>query len=1083
MKMNLKIIAILATAVMLLSILEIAFVVPINAATPITSATVPGNLNTDTYLDYPFSPTSLTFGFSQYGEMIDPNTLVGLSYGTVDPFAPSMNVVNGLVSPPQYEWIEGWILNCTYVMDGAYANIWAMATYSDYAAGAGGIGGAWNQMVTVGSTSLAVRGGRKTSGGAQTTPITVLYDGPREYIATTTTTLYTDNTYTNPLLNVTFTFDFNTVSKDVEVIKDIKRITISKDIGSMQVQFGDRGEWDLGTGTPPTSYAYVFDDEPTVYNGNYQPWYANATGSSASYDGTYDVAQIISTSTNYTGFAAFWPTPITMWVGATQAEATRDTILTSLGTETEDQNFTGLNYGEGPVSGVYYYVTPTYTPIAYPQNTTTGSVYWQNDPMVFVNNMSMIVLDSANWPGSFNSPANQVYWDSNTDTLWFPTGYQPALGSDIRLVYEVDDSKNYMAVEPGSPFIIGEWAFMMNYGTANAFQGVTLYGVTDTHNAVYSSTPDLNVLDREVTYLLDQTFWPTDLYDAVTQDTNTWVDFTTTPVGTGTTTYDLLHTPAIYVPGAEWDQYNVQSERVEDLTNGTLLHRVANDPLLGDPPQYSVTYAIAPGGYYYLTGITLPDTGDTYKITYATYTCYSYPEITITPSFVITNTTSTLNSTLTTYGSGYLLDNYVDLLGATQTIQYEADITAWTNNTALMSGAADESVTLSGNLYDSGSQLTVFKENTLQQTIYDIGSPPINQVATNGNLSMTFSGIDADWSVKAPNLTDLGIDWFNFDVDYSMTLEFVYVNATTYYWTFTSSFIVGTESGIYKEEIPGSYNWGIVGTTAATVDSAGLSMVSAAFKDKEVEYGLAGADIFAGNSSSASNQMPYIMAETGTSATNPSWGNYYYSNFVGYATTDARVALGDDWDPTLYAYDGTLGGLAGTVMNVPITRSNVIGVGGPLANMLSYYGNDFMDAIYAEPWFAIGSPWSGNIAAVTDWGRTSYSDSSTSTSAIGYAAITTAQDINGTTMFLLYGIEGRDTYYAAQWFQEEGIYELQLAPCGMTSIILKITYENTAAGYKPTAFNVVSCLGTVSETIWTGCLWGQTFTKGGFNDP
>jgi hypothetical protein len=259
-------------------------------------------------------------------------------------------------------------------------------------------------------------------------------------------------------------------------------------------------------------------------------------------------------------------------------------------------------------------------------------------------------------------------------------------------------------------------------------------------------------------------------------------------------------------------------------------------------------------------------------------------------------------------------------------------------------------------------------------------------------------------------------------------------------------------------------------------------MVSAAFKDKEVEYGLGGADIFAGNSTtSVSNQMPYIMSETGTTATNPSWGNYYYSNFGGaYATTnDERVALGDDWDPTLYAYDGTLGALPGTGVYLPITRSNVIGVGGPLANMLSYYGNDFMDALYAEPWFAVGSPWSGNIAAVTDWGRTSYSDSST----IGYAAITTAQDINGTTMFLLYGLWGRDTYYAAQWFQTEGIYELQQAPCGMTSIILKITYESTTAGYKPTGFNVVSCLGTVSETIWTGCLWGTTFTKGGFNDP
>jgi hypothetical protein len=86
-------------------------------------------------------------------------------------------------------------------------------------------------------------------------------------------------------------------------------------------------------------------------------------------------------------------------------------------------------------------------------------------------------------------------------------------------------------------------------------------------------------------------------------------------------------------------------------------------------------------------------------------------------------------------------------------------------------------------------------------------------------------------------------------------------------------------------------------------------------------------------------------------------------------------------------------------------------------------------------------------------------------------------------MLLLYGLWGRDTYYAAQWFQEEGIYELQQAPLGLTSIILKITYVSTPQGYKPTGFSVIECLGTVSETLWTGSLWGTPFTKGGFHDP
>jgi hypothetical protein len=276
----------------------------------------------------------------------------------------------------------------------------------------------------------------------------------------------------------------------------------------------------------------------------------------------------------------------------------------------------------------------------------------------------------------------------------------------------------------------------------------------------------------------------------------------------------------------------------------------------------------------------------------------------------------------------------------------------------------------------------------------------------------------------------------------------------------------------------GSYNWGIVGTTAATVDSAGLSMVSAAFKDKGVEYGLGGSDIFAGTTNTA-NQMPFVMAEISTTHTEPSWSNYYYNNFGGtYATlNDQRVGLSDAWDP--YMYIATIDGIVGTTVNVPVTTSHMIGIGGPLANMLSYYGNDFMDSLYAEPWFAAGSPWAGNIAAVTCWARNSYSDTTTT----GYATVSTAEDINGTTMLLLWGLQGRDTFYAAQWFQEEGIYELQHAPLGLTSIILQITYVSTPQGYKPTGFSVIECLGRVSETIWTGSLWGTPFTKGGFHDP
>lgn len=93
--------------------------------------------------------------------------------------------------------------------------------------------------------------------------------------------------------------------------------------------------------------------------------------------------------------------------------------------------------------------------------------------------------------------------------------------------------------------------------------------------------------------------------------------------------------------------------------------------------------------------------------------------------------------------------------------------------------------------------------------------------------------------------------------------------------------------------------------------------------------------------------------------------------------------------------------------------------------------------------------------------------------------ISTYKDINGTVLFLVWGYNGIDTFYVSKWFHEEGIYQLQEAPDGLTSIIVKIVYESTSEGYKPKSYSVVECLGTISETLWVHGIE----TKGGFHDP
>jgi len=259
----------------------------------------------------------------------------------------------------------------------------------------------------------------------------------------------------------------------------------------------------------------------------------------------------------------------------------------------------------------------------------------------------------------------------------------------------------------------------------------------------------------------------------------------------------------------------------------------------------------------------------------------------------------------------------------------------------------------------------------------------------------------------------------------------------------------------------GSYEWVIVGRDAHTVDSAGAALVTAAFKDKLLEaycfvsdaasssgsgayIGLAGADM---KETVVYNAMPWVMRKFGTGNTKAD-----YKDAIG------RAALKDDWCTTW-----------------PVASSNMIGVGGPLANMLAYYANDFTSAIFGLEEYA-ASIWDNKIIPLPCWDTTKtrvYASNEDK----GYAVIATYKDINGTVIFLVWGHWGRDTYYATKWFHEGGIYQLQ-CPCGfrgVTSIILEIDYEDPE---HPT-FSVVEVLGTISERQ----IIEWDIIKGGIHDP
>jgi len=157
-----------------------------------------------------------------------------------------------------------------------------------------------------------------------------------------------------------------------------------------------------------------------------------------------------------------------------------------------------------------------------------------------------------------------------------------------------------------------------------------------------------------------------------------------------------------------------------------------------------------------------------------------------------------------------------------------------------------------------------------------------------------------------------------------------------------------------------------------------------------------------------------------------------------------RAALRDDW-----------------CTKWPISSSNLIAVGGPIANLLAYYANDFTDAFYAIEDYA-ADEWDNKIVALSCWSQRTFAPDEDT----GYAVISTYKDLNGTVLLVIWGYDGRDTYYAAKWFHEEGIYQLQEAPDCVTSIILEISYESTDEGYKPEKYRVKEVLGTISERLW-----------------
>jgi hypothetical protein len=231
------------------------------------------------------------------------------------------------------------------------------------------------------------------------------------------------------------------------------------------------------------------------------------------------------------------------------------------------------------------------------------------------------------------------------------------------------------------------------------------------------------------------------------------------------------------------------------------------------------------------------------------------------------------------------------------------------------------------------------------------------------------------------------------------------------------------EGKVVYETARGTYEWIIVGRDSNVVDSAGAAHVTEAFDSiKNIDVKMAGLDMY----NSLFPTVPYIQEHFG--------GGYYTKDEFkeGYIHNEEgnRAHLRDDYSSIM-----------------PIDSSNIILVGGPLANLGMEMANDWGSAIYrgtSEDFYSPGQ-WDSMINTFPK---------------NGYAVIGTYMDVDGTVYFYIYGGTGEDTFWATWAFYNQYITYLQTENPGVTSLLLKLSYDTPGC---PPGITIVKRLDTISE--------------------
>jgi len=343
--------------------------------------------------------------------------------------------------------------------------------------------------------------------------------------------------------------------------------------------------------------------------------------------------------------------------------------------------------------------------------------------------------------------------------------------------------------------------------------------------------------------------------------------------------------------------------------------------------------------------------------------------------------------------------------------------------------------------------------------------------------------------------------------------------------------------------------WNNVGSTAASVDSIGAALVSQSQRSCIYSAGIQVADatpywssaplqnycgtypsqfsMFDKNNTNGGGSIPFGLKEFSKNVYNQNinlqalgLGNdatsYYRTSLQGfYDPTDAAggaevqpVAAGAStdgvncyWNPSKspmtegYWVQSLCAGswtFVGPINGLVDNENGIIAVGGPKANGIARYFNDYNFALDRESTDSAAVISSGGVAtgtaptsnpsistfdffAVSSWnsmipyqaGVQGYSSPSATT---GYAVISIAHDLNGTRGLSVYGWNGRDSFWASawasQWLGENSLNNnnpFNWLPMGTTAIMLQIKYGETSGTWEAEGFNILQDLGTITQ--------------------